>query len=97
MTKYGIEVEVVEGEKCHVHKVGDRFSYPKESGRMCTWLLDSVGGAARVLLYGRNLPWKYVGTPYEQVIDPDGVTTEYVRCPDPTESGIVVKITRRPL
>jgi hypothetical protein len=22
------------------------------------------------------------------------VTTEYIRCPDPTEAGIVVKITR---
>jgi hypothetical protein len=27
------------------------------------------------------------------VIDPDGVTTEYVRCPDPT-SALVAKITR---
>jgi hypothetical protein len=33
------------------------------------------------------------GTPYEKVIDPDGVTTEYVRCPDPT-SNLLAKITR---
>jgi hypothetical protein len=29
------------------------------------------------------------------VSDPNGITTEFVRCPDPTSSGIVVKITRR--
>jgi hypothetical protein len=28
-------------------------------------------------------------------MDPDGITTEFVRCIDPTDSGIVVKITRR--
>jgi len=39
------------------------------------------------------LPWKYEDTPYEKVIDPDSVTTEYVRCPDPT-ADLVAKITR---
>jgi hypothetical protein len=39
------------------------------------------------------LPWKYEGTPYEKVINPDGVTTEFVRCPDPT-SNLVAKIIR---
>jgi hypothetical protein len=29
------------------------------------------------------------------VIDPEGVTTEYVRCIDPTASGIVVKVIRK--
>jgi hypothetical protein len=47
----------------------------------------------RVLEYGAVLPWKYEDTPYEKVIDPDGVTTEYVRCPDPT-ADLVAKITR---
>jgi len=28
------------------------------------------------------------------VIDPEGVTTEFIRCPDPTDAGVVVKITR---
>jgi hypothetical protein len=40
------------------------------------------------------MPWLYEGTPYKKVIDPDGVTTEFIRCPDPTDSGVVVKITR---
>jgi len=35
----------------------------------------------------------YEKTPYEKVIDPNGITTEYVRCPDPT-SNLVAKITR---
>ena len=30
----------------------------------------------------------------EKVIDPEGVTTEFVRCIDPTASGIVVKVIR---
>ena len=28
-------------------------------------------------------------------IDPDGTTTEFVRCPDPTSSGVVLKIIRK--
>ena len=64
------------------------------SGEMCPWLLDSLTGMVRALENGGTLPWKYRGTAYEKAIVPDGVTTEFVRCPDPTESGIVVKITR---
>ena len=40
------------------------------------------------------MPWLYEGTPYKKVIDPDGITTEFIRCPDPTASGVVAKITR---
>jgi len=47
----------------------------------------------RVLQYGGTMPWLYEGTPYQKVIDPDGVTTEFIRCPDPT-SQLVAKITR---
>ena len=36
----------------------------------------------------------HLDTFYEKEIDPDGVTTEYMRCVDPTKSGIVVKIIR---
>ena len=61
---------------------------------MCLWLVDSMIGMIRALENGGTLPWKYKGTPYEKVNDPDGVTTEFVRCPDPTASGIVVKVTR---
>lgn len=78
-------------------KVGDTFRYPEDLGKLCPWLADSLTGFVRALENGGTLPWRYRGTPYEKQIDPDGVTTEYVRCPDPTASGIVVKITRMAL
>jgi hypothetical protein len=56
--------------------------------------MDSMNGAIRVLEYGGTLPWLYKGTPYEKVIDPNGITTEFIRCPDPSRV-IVAKITRR--
>ena len=62
---------------------------------MCPWLLDSASSMIRVLQYGGTLPWKYEDTPYEKEINPEGVTTEFVRCPDPTSNGVVLKITRK--
>jgi hypothetical protein len=79
------------------YQVGQQFQYPADLGKLCPWLIDSLTGVIRALEHGGTLPWKYKGTPYEKVIDPDGVTTEYVRCLDPTASGIVVKLTRTAL
>ena len=94
--RYQIGVEIVECKagKCARHTLGEKFAYPADRGKMCEWLLDSTSGAIRVLQYGGTMPWLYEGTPYKKVIDPDGVTTEFIRCPDPTDSGVVVKITR---
>ena len=78
-------------------EVGQRFRYPDDLGKLCPWLVDSLTGMVRALENGGTLPWKYRGTPYEKDIDPDGVTTEFVRCPDPTASGIVVKVIRTAL
>lgn len=78
-------------------QVGQKFRYPEDLGELCPWLADSMTGMIRVLENGGMLPWKYKGTPYTKVIDPNGVTTEFVRCPDPTASGIVIKITRTAL
>jgi uncharacterized repeat protein (TIGR04076 family) len=75
-------------------QVGQKFRYPNDLGELCPWLADSMLGMLRALENGGDLPWSYKNTPYEKVIDPDGVTTEFVRCPDPTASGIVMKITR---
>jgi len=75
-------------------QVGQKFRYPEDLGELCPWLADSLTGVIRALEYGGTLPWRYRGTPYEKVIDPDGVTTEFVRCLDPTASGIVIKVTR---
>jgi uncharacterized repeat protein (TIGR04076 family) len=93
--RYTFEIEVVEGPKSRCHKVGEKFAYPQDFGKLCGWLRDSMSGALRAMEWGATLPWTYKGTPYEKVLDPDGVTTEFIRCPDPTSAGIVVKITRR--
>jgi len=90
---YDIELEVFKG-KCSRHRKGEKFKYPDDQGRICFWLLDSANAMIRTLQYGGTLPWTYSGTPYKKQIDHDGVTTEFVRCPDPTSSGVVLKITR---
>ncbi len=79
------------------YQVGQKFRYPEDLGEICPWLLDSLTGVIRALEHGGTLPWRYRETPYEKVIDPDGGTTEFVRCLDPTASGIVVKVTRTAL
>jgi uncharacterized repeat protein (TIGR04076 family) len=79
------------------YEVGQKFRYPDDLGEICPWLVDSLTGVIRALEHGGMLPWKYQGTKYEKAIDSDGVTTEYVRCLDPTSSGIVMKVTRTAL
>ena len=79
------------------YQVGKKFRYPEDLGEMCPWLVDSLTGVVRALEHGGSLSWRYKGTPYEKEIDPEGVTTEYVRCIDPTEAGIVIKVTRTAL
>jgi len=92
--RYTIEIEIFEALPASwCHKKGDKFVYPADWGKLCPWLRASLNEFVRLLENGVTLPWKYEGTPYEKVIDPEGVTTEYVRCPDPT-SGLVAKITR---
>lgn len=81
-----------DGEKSY--QVGQRFSYPEDLDKLCPWVLDSLHGIIHVLRFGGTLPWQYPGTPYEKQFDDDGVTTEFIRCVDPTESGIVVKVIR---
>jgi uncharacterized repeat protein (TIGR04076 family) len=94
LEKEGICAWMYRGDGEKSHQVGQRFAYPQDAGKLCPWLLDSMHGVIHVLRFGGTLPWDYEGTPYEKVIDPDGVTTEYVRCIDPTASGIVVKVIR---
>lgn len=85
------------GDGENSYEVGQKFRYPEDLGEICPWLVDSLTGVIRALEHGGTLPWMYKGTPYEKVIDPDRVTTEYVRCLDPTASGIVIKVTRTAL
>lgn len=92
---YDIEIEVVEvGSKTRCHKMGEKFKWQSDMGKVCHWLASTLDPFISALNTGAILPWKYAGTPYEKVIDPEGITTEFIRCPDPSEAGIVVKITR---
>ncbi|MFN2126943.1 MAG: hypothetical protein ACK2TU_03700 [Anaerolineales bacterium] len=91
----GICAWMYDGNGVRSYKVGDKFQYPEELGEICPWLLDSLTGIIRALEHGGTLTWRYKDTPYEKQIDPEGVTTEYVRCIDPTSSGIVMKVTRK--
>ncbi len=93
--EYTIELEIYESGGCACHRAGDRLRYPEDRGIMCPWLLDSANSMILALQSGGTLPWRYEGTPYEKEIDPEGTTTEFVRCPDPTSSGVVLKITRK--
>jgi hypothetical protein len=47
----------------------------------------------KVLRYEGRLGWGCKGTPYEKLINKDGVSTEFVWCPDPTSACVVLKIT----
>jgi hypothetical protein len=78
-------------------QVGHKFRYPDDLGELCPWLVDSLTGMIRVLEHGGTLSWKYKGSPHEKLIDLDGVTTEFIRYPDPTASEIVIKGTRTAL
>jgi uncharacterized repeat protein (TIGR04076 family) len=91
--RYEFEIDIVEGS-CGPHKAGQKIKYPDEKGKICPWLMDAMNGAIRVLEFGGTLPWMYAGTPYEKVIDPEGLTTEFIRCPDPSRV-VVAKISRR--
>lgn len=92
---YEIEIEIFNGKGCDHHQLGEKYRYPEDIGNICPWLLDSINSVIRVLQFGGTLPWKYKDTEYEKVIDNDGITTEFIRCPDPTEAGVVAKITRK--
>ena len=97
VVKEGICAWMYCGDGEQSYQVGRRFSYPKDANQLCPWLLDSLRGIIEALSAGKTLGWKYKDTPYEKVIDPMGITTEYVRCIDPTASGIVVKVIRTKL
>ena len=94
LEKEGICAWMYRGDGKKSYEAGQRFAYPEDAGKLCPWLLDSMHSVIHVLRFGGTLPWDYEGTPYEKEIDPDGVTTEFVRCIDPTDSGIVVKVIR---
>ncbi len=92
--RFKIDLEIYEArEDSWCHKKGDRFEYPADYGKICPWLRSSLNDFVRLLENDVTLSWKYEGTAYEKIINQNGITTEYVRCPDPT-ADLVVKIIR---
>ena len=92
--KFRIDIEIFEArEDTWCHKKGDKFEYPADIGKICPWLLSSMHDFIRLLENDVTLSWQYEGTPYEKIINKEGITTEYIRCPDPT-SNLVAKLTR---
>ncbi|NHJ01321.1 MAG: hypothetical protein EAX86_04220 [Candidatus Heimdallarchaeota archaeon] len=94
--QYSIELEIFESG-CPYHQKGEKLAYPADKAKICPWLLDSANSMIRILECDGTLPWTYSGTPFEKVINKNGVTTEFVRCPDPTSAGLVLKIIRTEL
>lgn len=94
LAKEGICAWMYRGDGQRSYQAGQKFTWPEDAGKLCPWLLDSMHSMIHTLRFGGTLPWMYTDTPYEKVIDSEGVTTEFVRCPDPTASGIVVKVVR---
>jgi uncharacterized repeat protein (TIGR04076 family) len=88
-----IEIYEVRQNNCFFHTKGEIFEYPKDMANICPWLLSSMHDFIILLQNDVTLRWKYEGTPYEKIINKDGITTEYVRCPDPT-ANLVAKIIR---
>jgi len=89
----GICAWMYRGDGQHSYQTGQRFKYPQDNDKLCPWLLSAMDNMIQALRFGGTLPWMYKGTRYEKVIDPNGITTEFVRCPDPA-SGIVIKLIR---
>jgi uncharacterized repeat protein (TIGR04076 family) len=94
MVKQGICEWMYRGDGRESYRVGQRFVYPQDIGKLCPWLLGSLQNFIQALSHGGILDWTYEGTPYRKEIDPEGITTEFVRCPDPTAAGIVIKLIR---
>jgi uncharacterized repeat protein (TIGR04076 family) len=92
--RFKIDIEIYEArEDSWCHKKGDTFAYPADMAKLCPWLLSSMHDFIRLLQNDVTLSWKYEGTPYEKVLNESGITTEFVRCPDPT-GDLVAKIIR---
>jgi hypothetical protein len=97
VVKEGICAWMYRGDGDVSYQQGQRFTYPEDWGKICPWLASSLDAIIQTLRFGGTLGGQYPNTPYEKEIDPKGITTEFVRCVDPTDSGIVVKVIRTKL
>ena len=96
--KYKIDIEIYESTRgyCNYgkHTKGQKLRYPQDWESICPYLKGRLSVFIEQLANGQTLPWTYAGTPYEKVINKGGITTEYVRRPDPSDKYVVAKIIR---
>ena len=97
VVKEGICAWMYRGDGENSYQQGQRFRFPEDWGKLCPWLASSLDPVISALRFGGTLGWQYPNTPYEKEMNPNGITTEFVRCIDPTASGIVVKVIRTKL
>ncbi len=90
----GICAWMYHGDDEKSYKQGKKFNYPEDLGQLCPWMVESVNRICTILESGGTLGWRYKGTPYQKDIDSEGITTEFIRCIDPTACGIVLKVIR---
>ena len=80
-----ISLEIVKifekGECAHGHKVGDKFKYPDDVGKLCQLAYNSISPYITTLRFDGSFPWSE-----------DKDTTMFC-CPDPN-NPVVFKITR---
>jgi uncharacterized repeat protein (TIGR04076 family) len=61
MSPYKIELEItkiLEAGDCPIgHKVGDKFSYPEDIGKLCPAALNSIYPYIRIMESGGSYPW----------------------------------------
>ena len=81
-----------DGEKSY--KEGQKFRYPQDAGKLCQWLVNDIHQIYQIMRYGGKMLWTYENTEFEKVFNEKGKTTEYIRCIDPTNSGIVIEIAK---
>jgi uncharacterized repeat protein (TIGR04076 family) len=76
-------VDILEAGTCNYgHKVGDKFEYPEERGKICSAAFHAIYPYALGIRTGACYPWEE---------DPDSIT---VCCPD-YKNPVVFKITRK--
>ena len=75
-------VKILEAGKCNYgHKVGDKFDYPEEKGKLCSTAWHTLFPYLTGLQFGASFPWEE---------DTDSIT---ICCPD-YKNPVVFKITR---
>lgn len=84
MNKINIEIiNILEKGTCpREHKVGDKFEYPEDVGKICQSAYNTIYPTLRTLLYDGVLPWEKE--------NPDQTT---LCCSDPS-NPVVFRITR---